>query len=97
MQSYAGGVTPCSICKPHHSGAAEALQAIHGCELLIDTCPPPGFMGMVSKEGSPFLGKRKPLMGLSFQSDGGGIIPCIKFNFFLSSDSMLEKFGATIC
>jgi hypothetical protein len=40
------------------------MQVMHRIELLIQ--PRRVSMGLV-KEGSPFLGKRKPSMGLSFQ------------------------------
>ena len=35
---------------------------------IPNTYPPPCFIGLV-KEGFPFLGKRKPSKGLSFQFD----------------------------
>jgi hypothetical protein len=45
------------------------MQAVHDRKLLIDlvTEPPPCFMVLVEK-GSPFPGKRKPSMGLSFHT-----------------------------
>ena len=43
------------------------MQQEHDHKLHIDAPqPPPCFMGLVEK-GSPFLRKRKPSMGLSFQ------------------------------
>src|ERR1039457_2972216 len=50
------------------SERSEVMQAEREGEPLM---PPPCFIGLV-KEGCPFLGKRKPWMGLSFQVRGFG-------------------------
>jgi hypothetical protein len=46
------------------------MQAVHDRELLIDAppCPPAKLHREGSKEGVPFLGKRKASIALSFQN-----------------------------
>src|ERR1700735_1160482 len=48
------------------SGTSGDMQEMHGLKLLID--PPSLLCLWLVKEGCPFLGKRKPSKGLSFQA-----------------------------